>query len=231
MANKPAPEMIERADELYAARENIESVRTSVTLLRADNAPESFDIAWRLSRALFFLGQEEPAAARELHEEGVTAGKQAVRAEPARVEGHFWLGVNLALRAGVEPRIIAVVTAIRAKHALESAMRIDPVYHGAGPLRVLARLQQELPRLLGGGSPRAQYNYERAITLAPENTVTHLYFGELLLKLGEAEQAQVQLELVRKAAFDPDWAFEIERDQRIASELLALSGEELTPHT
>jgi hypothetical protein len=223
--------MIERADELYAARENIESVRTSVTLLRADNAPESFDIAWRLSRALFFLGQEEPAAARELHEEGVTAGKQAVRAEPARVEGHFWLGVNLALRAGVEPRIIAVVTAIRAKHALESAMRIDPVYHGAGPLRVLARLQQELPRLLGGGSPRAQYNYERAITLAPENTVTHLYFGELLLKLGEAEQAQVQLELVRKAAFDPDWAFEIERDQRIASELLALSGEELTPHT
>jgi hypothetical protein len=223
-SNNSAQQIIEKADELYFAREHIANVWTSVALLQSKvSEVDGYEIAWRLSRALFFLGQEEQEAesARALHLQGVHAGKSAVRAMPERVEGHFWLGVNLALLARAEPRLKAVTTAIRAKRALESAITIDSPYHAAGPLRVLARLQQELPRLLGGGSARAQVNYKRAITLAPLNTVTRLYFAEFLLEIGEIDQARAQLEMVRKAAFDPDWAFEIKRDQRIAGEFLA----------
>jgi len=86
---------------------------------------------------------------------------------------------------------------------------------------VLARLQHKLPRLLGGGSDRARTNYEAAIKLAPENTVTRIYFAELLLESDEKDLAREQLEFVLNVSADPGWAFEIERDQRIAKEMLA----------
>ncbi len=104
---------------------------------------------------------------------------------------------------------------------LQRAIQIDSSYHGAGPLRLLARLQHKLPGCLGGGSARALLNYKAAVNLAPENTVTRIYFAELLMESDERALSQEQLELVLNAAADPNWAFEIERDKRIAEEMLA----------
>jgi hypothetical protein len=103
---------------------------------------------------------------------------------------------------------------------LRQAIQFDSSYHGAGPLRVLARLQHNLPHLLGGGFSRARANYEAAIRLAPENTVTRIYFAELLLESGERDLAREQLEFVLNVSIDPGWAFENERDKRIAKEML-----------
>jgi hypothetical protein len=216
-------QIVERADELYAAREKIKNVRACVELLRSTlDEVDTFEIAWRLGRAFFFLGQEERGTATtlELHALGVDAGKRAVQAGPERVEGHFWLGVNLALLARVEQPLKAIAHALQAKRALNRAVTIDPAYHAAGPLRALARLQHKAPRWLGGGAVRARENYERAIAIAANNTVTRIYFAELLLEIGETESARAQLEAVTNAPFDPAWAFEIERDQKIARELL-----------
>jgi hypothetical protein len=215
-------QIVERADELYAARQDIKNVSAGVELLRITlNGVDSFEIAWRLGRAFFFLGQEEQetATTRELHSRGVDAGKRAVQAGPERVEGHFWLGVNLALLAQVEGPLKAIAHALQAKRTLNRAVTIDPAYHAAGPLRALARFQHKAPRWLGGGAVRARENYERAIAIAANNTVTRIYFAELLLEIGETVGARSELEAVLKAPFDPAWAFEIERDQRIATEM------------
>ena len=215
--------IIAPADELYSKHEDIKNVWTSLHLLRsALDEVNNYEIAWRLGRAFFFLGQEEPAVEikRELHAQGVDAGKRAVRAEPARVEAHFWLGVNLALLAQVESPLKAIAHALQAKRALQQAVMIDPSYHAAGPLRALARLRHKLPRLLGGGSAQARENYERAIELAPNNTVTRIYFAELLSEIGDNNRARAEFEAVINAPFDPAWSFEIERDRKIARELL-----------
>ncbi len=224
-------QIAEHADELYAAREDIRNVSASVELLRTTlNEVDSFEIAWRLSRAFFFLGQEESevATARVLHAQGVDAGKRAVQARPERVEGHFWLGVNLALLARVEQPLKAIAHALQAKRSLNRAVTIDPAYHAAGPLRALARLQHKAPRWLGGDTVRAQENYERAIGIATNNTVTRIFFAELLLEVGKTESARAQLEAVINAPFDPTWAFEIERDRKIAREFLKNRSEKIT---
>src|SRR6266851_3087495 len=100
-------QIVEDSDRAYAAREEIQNVRESVAYLRnlLPNVAE-YELAWRLSRGLFFLGQEsqEKQSARDFQAEGVKAGKQATRLAPAQVEGHFWLGVNLALLANLEPK-------------------------------------------------------------------------------------------------------------------------------
>lgn len=220
MINNSQTEVIEQADRYYAGRGDIAKVRKSVELLRP--AEDCFEIAWRLARALFFLGQEahQPDLARSLHTEGVQAGQRGLAHQSDRVEGHFWLGVNLALLAQLEPRMRAAIHALQAKRALRRAIEIDPAYHAAGPLRVLARLQHKLPRLLGGGNIRAHHNFERAISIAPTNTVTRIFFAELLQETGAVDRALLELQAVLTAPRDPDWAFEIARDQRLAEELM-----------
>jgi len=224
-------QVLERADELYAAREDLGNVRACVELLRHTLGElDTFELAWRLGRAFFLLGQEEREAAtsRALHAHGVDAGKRAVRAGPERVEGHFWLGVNLALLARVAQPLKAITHALQAKRALNRAVTIDPAYHAAGPLRALARLQHKAPRWLGGDTAAARENYERAIDIAANNTVTRIYFAELLLEIGETVRGRSELEAVLNAPFDPAWAFEIERDRKIARELLENRSKKIT---
>jgi len=211
-----------RADALYAARAQLENVRASVELLEEIVPNDDFEIAWRLGRALFFLGQEEERKdeAHRLHARGAAACARAARSRPLHVEGHFWLGVNLALQAQTTRSLKALTLALRAKRSLERAARINPAYHAAGPLRVLARLKHKLPRLFGGGHRRARADFARAILLAPANTVTRLYFAEMLIDAGDVSSARSELEAILSAPLNTAWAFETARDRSHAQELL-----------
>src|SRR6185503_11774077 len=119
-------EIIKLADELYANRTKDQSVRDSVAILMSGVAID-YEIEWRLGRAFFFLGQESTDEVSPFHKhlDGIAFCERAVIAEPNRVEGHFWLGVNLALRARRERRAVALVHALRAKRELKTAIRID----------------------------------------------------------------------------------------------------------
>jgi len=63
-------EIIAESDRLYVDRQNIANVSESVALLIRAEA-DSFAVAWRLSRAHFFLGQEShsPKAVKGFHEQ------------------------------------------------------------------------------------------------------------------------------------------------------------------
>jgi tetratricopeptide (TPR) repeat protein len=240
--NPTHTEILARADALYAAREQPDAVRSSIKLLQTATLVDDFEAAWRLGRAFFFLGQETAVTteeARAFYVQGIAASKRAARFVPERVEGCFWLGVNLALLAQLEAEdtttarnkisfiahtlnsFNALRHALRARRLLRRAVRLDPVYHGTGPLRVLARLEHKLPRYLGGGARRARAHFAQALESAPQNPVTRLYFAEMLLDLGDKEGARLELEtLLRLTDDDPSWSFEIRRDQKRAHMLL-----------
>jgi tetratricopeptide (TPR) repeat protein len=215
-------EITHRADALYNARECPGNISASVLLLEGGEHAGEYEVAWRLGRALFFLGQEAQGEeeARSHHARAVRFCQQAARLQPERVEGHFWLGVNLALLARIEKPLGALRHALRARRSLMVAVRLDPAFHAAGPLRVLARLQHKLPRLLGGGTSRALANFENAIRLAPANTVTRLYFAEMLLEIGESARARAELNTLLSVPPDLQWTFESERDRKIARRML-----------
>ncbi|HEV7860874.1 MAG TPA: TRAP transporter TatT component family protein [Pyrinomonadaceae bacterium] len=222
-------EIIERADALYFAREDQESVRACLPLLQEAPVPLDYEILWRLGRALFFLGQEsaDRDAARTAHRRALPFCLEAAALEPERVEGHFWLGVNRALLAQLSTLFRAPLLALQASRSLRRAAQIDAAYHAAGPLRVLARLEAHLPFILGGGTTRARAHFEKALSLAPENTVTRIYFAEMLIKTGETHQAQRALQAILNTPPDPAWAFEIARDKKLADEMLKARGQGL----
>jgi tetratricopeptide (TPR) repeat protein len=220
--NPSLEEITRRADALYDAREHPGNVDVSVQLLQEAEYVFEYEALWRLGRALFFLGQEADSEEerRAAHSRAIPFCKQATRLQSELVEGHFWLGVNLALLAQIENPLKALRHALHARRRLVRAVRLEAGFNAAGPLRVLARLQHKLPRLLGGGHARARANFERAIQLAPANTVTRLYFAEMLLEMGEKERARIELETLLKTPHDPQWAFESRRDQEIARKML-----------
>ncbi len=221
--------LINRADELYRGRSSIDSVRESVKLMSgALDGAERFEVQWRLARALFFLGQEADSAGskRQLHAAAIGAGKRAARLSPERVEGHFWLGVNLALFAESDGGWRAALALMRARNELRRAVAISDAYHGAGPLRVLGRLEHKAPRLLGGSRRRSRECFDRALRIAPDNTVTLLYAFEREFEYGDRARAIRMLEQVVRTDIDPEWEFENQRDREIARSLLiSLTGQ------
>ena len=233
--------IIKHLDALYARRtDDAMSVRESVGLIETrladdgrDAPSNDYELLWRLSRAHFFVGQQIADGAgeddrrshvaneaRDRYRAGAEAGLRASRLDVTRVEGHLWAGINLALRAAHEPKIVALFPALRARTLLRRAARVDAAHHGAAPLRVLARLESNLPRIFGGGIARARRVYEQAIELAPDNTVTRIYFAELLIRIGDRRTARTHLDAICDLVVDPWWAYEAERDRRRAGELL-----------
>lgn len=214
--------VIETVDLLYRQRGPLEPIQQSVELLNATIAvTDTYEFFWRLARANFFLGQEAHTTQVGEHcfQDGIKAGNLAIAQEPKSVEGHFWLGVNLALLLSIQRHRANFRSAIRTRPTLKRALEIDSAYHDAGALRVLGRLDHKLPFLFGSNR-RARDYYEQALAIAPNNSVTRIYLAELLLDMKEVEAAQEQLVQILEMPVNDDWAFEIRRDQARARMLL-----------
>ena len=215
--------VVGRADELYHQRTEPGSVRESVMVLSgALGGADRYEVQWRLARALFFLGQEAgaPDSSRQLYAAGIGAGERAVELNKDRVQGHFWVGVNLALFAEASGGIRGIRALRRARAELLRAVEIDERYHGAGPLRVLGRLHHRAPRILGGNRKRSRELLDRALAIAPSNSVTLVYTAELAISSGERDRALDLLRLVIDTPIDREWEFENRRDRQRARTLL-----------
>jgi hypothetical protein len=218
-------ETLRLADDLYRKRGEPGSVEQSLELLDgalASSRRGFYEVYWRRSRACFFLGQQAERRTQKAarHRAGVESGKRAAATDSASVEGHFWLGVNLALLAEASGGISGAIAMFRARRSLTRASEIRESYHGAGPLRVLGRLAHKAPRALGGSLSKAQRLYARALEIRSGNTVTLIYAAELALQLGKTEHAGRLLRTVLECGGVPDWEFEATRDKQIARVLL-----------
>jgi hypothetical protein len=205
-------------DDLYRRRgEPAEPEPFLDQIAEVDTASASYEAQWRLARLMFLRGETSPGFFRL----GIKCGLRAAGLDPERVEGHFWLGVNQALYAEQSQGVRAALLVLEARRSLKRAARISEGYHGAGPLRVLGRLEHKSPWLLGGSARRSLSRYERALELAPDNSVTLLYAAQLAIDTGDLKQAVGLLERVLDAAVDPEWKRENLRDKDLAAALLA----------
>jgi tetratricopeptide (TPR) repeat protein len=209
--------IIKLADENYRRRGELTGKSAWAEKLDCwPDAGNSYEVQWRLSRALFLDGEQSP----ELYATGALHGLRAVKINRGSVEGHFWTGVNLALYAQARKGPKGAVALLKSRGELHRACAISEAYHGAGPLRVLGRLEHKSPRLLGGSLARSLSYYERALAIAPANTVTLVYAAELAIDRREYEQAASLLERAIRLPIDPDWEFENIRDKTQAELML-----------
>jgi tetratricopeptide (TPR) repeat protein len=204
----PAAQSID-ADRLYADRANLASARRAADAWSAALAgdPRSFDAAWKLARADYWLGSHAPEAERRgFLETGIDAGRKATALQPNRPEGHFWIAANMGalaesfgLRQGLKYRKPI-------KESLETLLRLDPAFMDGSADRALGRWYFKVPRLFGGDRKLAEAHLRQSLTYNPNSTVSHFYLGELLDDEGRKAEARAEFQRVIDAPLSRDWA-------------------------
>jgi len=174
-------------------------------MLSAD--PRNADAAWKLARSDYWLGGHAPdTERRHFFEQGIDAGRQAVALQPNRPEGHFWIAANMGalaesygLRQGIKYRKPI-------KEELETVLRLDPRFQQGSADRALGRWYYKVPSLFGGSHKEAEAHLRTSLTYNPNSTASLFFLAELLLDDGRKDDARAELQKIRDAPIDPDWA-------------------------
>jgi hypothetical protein len=86
------------ADALYRERATAGKAEAAASIWEQQlkTNPADIDAAWKLSRAMYWIGTHGVTEARRpALERGVSAGRQAATLAPARPEGHCWMAANM----------------------------------------------------------------------------------------------------------------------------------------
>jgi tetratricopeptide (TPR) repeat protein len=220
----PTAELLRRADEAYAARENLDGVREGLKTLRRISAVEhdDYDAAWRTSRLNYTLGDKSADAAEreQAFLDGIAAGETATKAQPQRAEGHFWLGANLGGYAQLKGVLYGITSAEKMRKEMETVIKLDEGFQGGSAYLALGQLDTELPKMLGGDPERAVATLEKGLRYGSNNALMHLRLAEAYLAAKRKDDARREVNYVLNAKPDPDYLPEHKEAVRRAQELL-----------
>lgn len=226
MAQSATPSASDSADPdaLYARRDDLTSARRAERIweerLRA--RPSDFESAWKLARARYWIGGHVPESERKaVYEAGIEAGRAAVKVEPNKPEGHFWIAANMGalaesfgFRQGLKYRGDI-------KNELLLVLKLDPAFQQGSADRALGRWYFRVPGLFGGSRTKSEEHLRRSLTYNPQSTASHFFLAETLRDAGRRDEARAELQRVLDATPHPDWAPEDREFKQKARELLA----------
>jgi hypothetical protein len=210
-------------DALYARRDDLASARRAAAIWesRLQQNPNDFESAWKLGRAMYWLGGHAPEAERKAFlERGIAVGRLAVSLAPDRPEGHFWIAANMGglaqsfgLRQGLKYRGDI-------RDELLIVLKLDPAFQKGSADRALGRWYFRVPGLFGGSRKKSEEHLRRSLTYGP-STASSYFLAETLIADGRKDDARAELQKVIDAPFDPDWSPEDREFKQRAQRLLA----------
>jgi tetratricopeptide (TPR) repeat protein len=212
-----------QADKLYADRGDLTKVKFAIGLATdaLKSNPKNFDAATRLSEYYYFLGKRAPENQRlDLFQRGIDAAKKAVELQPNNAAGYFWLGTNQGLYGETKGLWSSMNMRKEIRANFEKAEQLDETYYGGGPLRALGRWDFRVPGFVGGDKKRSAQEFEKALKIAPGNSLTKLYLAETYLEIGRKSDAKTQLEEILTMQPDPRWSVEHKENSEEAKRLL-----------
>jgi tetratricopeptide (TPR) repeat protein len=208
---KIATEKIAAAEKLYEAREDIARARVAVATLRQAVTADygSYEAAWKLSRASFYVGDhtDNDDEAEEMFRTGIDAGKAAVKLQPDKPEGHFWLGANYGGDAQ-RSTLASLATVQDIKTEMETVIKLDEKFQGGSAYLGLGRLYLKAPKVLGGDTPKAIEYLKKGLAISPNNSLMKYYLAEAYQSENRDAEAKKLLDEVLTMQPDPQYVAE-----------------------
>ena len=220
---KMAAEKIVEADALYEGREDMNKARVAVASLRQARLADygNYEAAWKLARASFYVGDrtESNAEKDDMFTEGTEAGKAAIKLQPDKPEGHFWLGANYGGSAANST--IANLSSFQdIKREMETVLKLDESYQGYSAYLGLGRLYLQAPKVLGGDTEKAIQYLERGVKLNPTHGLMRFHLAEAYESANRHAEAKKQIEALMAVTPDPKYAAEHKAAVEKAKKLL-----------
>jgi len=204
----PAVELIAQADKLYAERADLSKVRDRAAYLRQARAtePGNYEAAWRLARMNYFLGEhtEDTGERDKAFDEGIKAGKEAVRLQEQKPEGHFWRGANLGGQAQ-HSALAGFSSANDIRREMQRVIQLDEGFMSGSAYMALARVDLEVPPVMGGDPKKAVELLEKGLKFGENNAQLRYYLAQGYVKLKRNEDARKQLEAILNMQPDPNY--------------------------
>ena len=205
---------------LYRHREDLAAAARAADLWEA-HATTDYESAWKLARVCHWMGEHQagPLGKRAL-ERGVDAGNNAVRLQPDRPEGHFWLAANMGTLAEASAIVQGLKYRGRIRQELEKAIAIDPRWQGGSAEAVLGQWFLEVPRLFGGSTGKAEAHLRQALAYDGDNRIALSVLADLLAETGRRSEARALLQRLLDAPLDEEWGPEDKDYKRKAADRL-----------
>jgi tetratricopeptide (TPR) repeat protein len=201
-----ATELIARADQLYTERSDLAKVREGASLLRQARAvePGNYEAAWQLARINYYLGEHTTDSSErdKAFNDGVAAAKEAIKGSANKPEGHFWLGANLGGQAE-HSALSGLAAAPDIRREMETVIKLDEGFMSGSAYMVLARIDLEIPTVMGGDPKKAVELLEKGLKFGENNPLLRYYLAQAYLKTNRKEDARKQLETVINMQPDP----------------------------
>jgi hypothetical protein len=181
---------LQRADSLYADRDKVESLRQAAALVEKEVT--NYEAMWRLAKFKYYLSDHEKdeAAKVKLLQAGIAAAEKAVKLDPARVEGHFWLAANKGEYADMKGGFSALGLVKSVRKEFETALAADPAYQKGSIQVALGEMLIKMPALLGGSDKKGVEYLESGLKYGPQNAELKLLLAEQYAKKNRKDEAK-----------------------------------------
>ncbi len=207
----PAAELINQAEDFFRQRDNVDNVRKGISLLKRARLAETnnFESAWKLARLDYNLGDRttDEKEREKAFKEGIAAGKTAVRLDPSKPDGYFWLGANLGGQAK-QDTLSGAANVAEIKTNMQKVIEIQETYQGATAYVALAQVELNTTGLLGGSAEKAKDYLEKALAIEKGNSYIYLYLAESYLALNRKADAKKMLDSIKTLPINPEFAYE-----------------------
>lgn len=196
-SNKPVREAIQEAEQLYAQRTDLVKVRQGLILLRQALVaePSNYDVAWRVSKFNYYLGAHSPEDSEQekAFRDGTEAGKRAVKINPDKPDGHFWLGANYGGNAEIST--LAGLSEIEdIKREMEAVLKLNEGYESGSAYMALGQTYLKAPRIFGGDVAKAIEYLEKGLKFGPNNGLLRLRLAEAYAEARRNDDARKQID-------------------------------------
>jgi tetratricopeptide (TPR) repeat protein len=203
---KIAAERVAESEGLYAAREDMAKARVAVAALRQARSADygNYEAAWKLARAAYYVAEhtDNDSERDDMFREGTAAGKAAVKLQPEKPDGHFWLGANYGGTA--EHSTLANLSSFQdIKGEMEAVLKLDEGYQEASAYVGLGRLYLQAPKVLGGDNAKAVEYLEKGLKLNSNNGLIRYYLAEAYEQSSRNADAKKQLDALFAMTPDP----------------------------
>ena len=227
---KIAADRIAEADTLWEGREDLTKARTAVAALRHARTADSgnYEAAWKLARGSFYVGDhtDNDDERDDMFRAGTEAGKAAVRLDPNKPEGHFWLGANYG-GAAAHSTIANLSSFTDIRTEMEAVLKIDESYQGYSAYLGLGRLYQQAPRVLGGDTAKAIEYLEKGVKLNPNHSLMRYHLAQAYESNNRDAEAKKQIETLMAGTPDPKYMAEhrtaVEKGKKLLEKIEAKS--------
>ena len=177
-------------------------------------SPKSVEIAWRLTRALYYQGtyfEESKREKQKIFEKAISVGEKALKAKEGKssAELNYWMAINWG-RWGEVFGILAAARkgiADKVRKFAEKAVELDPELDDGGGYRLLGRLHHQAPRIpviLSWPSNKKAIKYlDKAVEISPDSISNKWFLADVLYEEGKKERAiEIVKDIVEKAPGD-----------------------------